>query len=101
MFCTLELSLFPFQECDPENHKARQKLKAKEWDELITKGKRFRILQPVKIGCVWEGEESNKNTGADLKLLQQFAASVLDSSIVDEEQIEKNNKKTKDQQSKN
>ncbi|KAJ6654460.1 hypothetical protein lerEdw1_006881 [Lerista edwardsae] len=87
------------EECDPENHKARQKLKAKEWDELITKGKRFRILQPVKIGCVWEGEESSKNTSADLKLLQQFAASVLDSSIADEEQIEKNNKKTtKDKQ---
>ncbi|XP_066491032.1 chromatin assembly factor 1 subunit A [Tiliqua scincoides] len=87
------------EECDPENHKARQKLKAKEWDELITKGKRFRILQPVKIGCVWEGEESSNNTSADLKLLQQFAASNLDSGIVDEEQIEKNHKKkTKDQQ---
>lgn len=89
----------PRQECDPENQKVRQKLKAKEWDELITKGKRFRILQPVKIGCIWEGEEAG--ACADLKLLQQFTASILDTSIADEEQVEKSNqKKTKDQQSK-
>ncbi|NXJ72224.1 CAF1A factor, partial [Rostratula benghalensis] len=29
------------EECDPENQKVRQKLKAKEWDELMAKGKRF------------------------------------------------------------
>ncbi|XP_042333717.1 chromatin assembly factor 1 subunit A isoform X2 [Sceloporus undulatus] len=81
------------EECDPENHKARQKLKAKEWDELITKGKRFRILQPVKIGCIWEGTENGDSTSPDVRLLQQFAVVVLDSSIADEEQIEKNNKK--------
>ncbi|XP_054836911.1 chromatin assembly factor 1 subunit A isoform X2 [Eublepharis macularius] len=87
------------EECDPENQKVRQKLKAKEWDELIAKGKRFRILQPVKIGCVWEGQESGSCSGSDLKLLQQFQASILDSSLADEEQIEKSDKKrTKDQQ---
>ncbi|KAH0625852.1 hypothetical protein JD844_034188 [Phrynosoma platyrhinos] len=87
------------EECDPENHKARQKLKAKEWDELITKGKRFRILQPVKIGCIWEGTENSDSMSPDVRLLQQFAMVVLDSNIIDEEQIEKNNKKeTKNQQ---
>ncbi|CAI5798950.1 Hypothetical predicted protein [Podarcis lilfordi] len=84
------------EECDPENYKARQKLKAKEWDELITKGKRFRVLQPVKIGCIWEGKE---NSDADLRPLQQFTVSILDSTIADEDPLEKSSKKkTKDQQ---
>ncbi|XP_025024329.1 chromatin assembly factor 1 subunit A [Python bivittatus] len=87
------------EECDPENYKARQKLKAKEWDELITKGKRFRVLQPVKIGCIWEGEDSSAGTSAEMGILQQFTASLLDSSFADEELIEKiSKKKTKDQQ---
>uniref|UniRef100_A0ABM5EM62 Chromatin assembly factor 1 subunit A isoform X1 n=1 Tax=Pogona vitticeps TaxID=103695 RepID=A0ABM5EM62_9SAUR len=82
------------EECDPENQKVRQKLKAKEWDELITKGKRFRVLQPVKVGCVWEGAEAGGDgPGPDLKLLQQFAVAVLESSVTDEEQIEKSSKK--------
>ncbi|XP_015262235.1 PREDICTED: chromatin assembly factor 1 subunit A [Gekko japonicus] len=79
--------------------KVRQKLKAKEWDELIAKGKRLGVLQPVKIGCVWEGQESSHGSGSDLKLLQQFQASVLDTSLGDEEQTEKSDKKkTTDQQ---
>ncbi|XP_077188285.1 chromatin assembly factor 1 subunit A isoform X2 [Paroedura picta] len=87
------------EECDPENQKVRQKLKAKEWDELIAKGKRFRVLQPAKIGCVWEGQEGSSCSSSDLKLLQQFQASILDTSLGDEEQIEKSEKKkTKDQQ---
>ncbi|XP_032087147.1 chromatin assembly factor 1 subunit A [Thamnophis elegans] len=87
------------EECDPENTKARQKLKAKEWDELITKGKRFRILQPVKIGCIWEGEQSGAVITAEMGILQQFTASVLDSGVAEEDLIEKSNKKkTKDQQ---
>ncbi|XP_060088643.1 chromatin assembly factor 1 subunit A [Heteronotia binoei] len=85
------------EECDPENQKVRQKLKAKEWDELIAKGMRLRVLQPVKIGCVWEGQESS--SCSDLKLLHQFQASILDTSLGDEEQAEKSDKKkTKDQQ---
>ncbi|KAM3852387.1 chromatin assembly factor 1 subunit A isoform 2-T3 [Vipera latastei] len=87
------------EECDPENHKARQKLKAKEWDELITKGKRFRILQPVKIGCVWEGKQDSAVTTAELGVLQQFTASFLESGFGEEDLIEKSSKKkTKDQQ---
>ncbi|XP_075759151.1 chromatin assembly factor 1 subunit A [Pelodiscus sinensis] len=87
------------EEHDPENQKVRQKLKAKEWDELIAKGKRFHVLQAVKIGCIWETEESNSSTDADLKVLQQFAVCILDSSVAEEEQMQKTSKKrTKDQQ---
>uniref|UniRef100_A0A8C8RY14 Chromatin assembly factor 1 subunit A n=1 Tax=Pelusios castaneus TaxID=367368 RepID=A0A8C8RY14_9SAUR len=87
------------EEHDPENQKVRQKLKAKEWDELIAKGKRFHVLQAVKIGCIWETEESNSNTDADLKVLQQFAVCILDSSVAEDEQMQKISKKrTKDQQ---
>ncbi|NXE97713.1 CAF1A factor, partial [Menura novaehollandiae] len=88
------------EECDPENQKVRQKLKAKEWDELIAKGKRFHVLQPVKIGCVWERAEKDNSTNTDLKVLQQFTACVLDPPVAEEEQhIQKCSKKrAKDQQ---
>ncbi|KAM6041826.1 chromatin assembly factor 1 subunit A isoform 2-T4 [Chlamydotis macqueenii] len=88
------------EECDPENKKVRQKLKAKEWDELMAMGKRFHVLQPVKIGCVWESVENDSSANADLKVLQQFTACILDSPIADEEQqIQKCSKKrAKDQQ---
>ncbi|XP_048351808.1 chromatin assembly factor 1 subunit A [Sphaerodactylus townsendi] len=88
------------EECDPENQKVRQKLKAKEWDELIAKGKRLRVLQPTTAGCVWEGQERSGCSSADLKLLQQFQVAILDVSLGDEEQAEKSDKKkkTKDQQ---
>ncbi|NXF83277.1 CAF1A factor, partial [Sclerurus mexicanus] len=88
------------EECDPENQKVRQKLKAKEWDELIAKGKRFHVLQPVKIGCVWERAEKDSSTNTDLKVLQQFTACVLDPPVAEEEQqIQKCSKKrARDQQ---
>uniref|UniRef100_A0A8D0KT07 Chromatin assembly factor 1 subunit A n=1 Tax=Strix occidentalis caurina TaxID=311401 RepID=A0A8D0KT07_STROC len=88
------------EECDPENQKVRQKLKAKEWDELMAKGKRFHVLQPVKIGCVWGSAGNDSGTNADLKVLQQFAACILDSPVAEEEQqIQKCSKKrAKDQQ---
>ncbi|XP_006278730.1 chromatin assembly factor 1 subunit A [Alligator mississippiensis] len=88
------------EECDPENQKVRQKLKAKEWDELLAKGKRLRVLQPVKIGCLWENEQNGCSTNADLKVLQQFTACILELPVADEElQTQKTSKKrTKDQQ---
>ncbi|NXL67653.1 CAF1A factor, partial [Chordeiles acutipennis] len=88
------------EECDPENQKVRQKLKAKEWDELMAKGKRFHVLQPVKIGCVWASGANESGTNADLKVLQQFTACVLDLPVAEEEQqIQKCSKKrAKDQQ---
>ncbi|NWW77165.1 CAF1A factor, partial [Climacteris rufus] len=88
------------EECDPENQKVRQKLKAKEWDELIAKGKRFHVLQPVKIGCVWEGAAEDSSTNTDLKVLQQFTACVLDPPVPEEEQQTQkcSKKRAKDQQ---
>ncbi|XP_037240236.1 chromatin assembly factor 1 subunit A isoform X1 [Falco rusticolus] len=88
------------EECDPENQKVRQKLKAKEWDELMAKGKRFHVLQPVKIGCIWESAENDSSANADLKVLQQFTACILESPVAEEEQqIQKCSKKReKDQQ---
>ncbi|NXI84098.1 CAF1A factor, partial [Rhipidura dahli] len=88
------------EECDPENQKVRQKLKAKEWDELIAKGKRFHVLQPVKIGCVWEGAAEDNSTNTDLKVLQQFTACVLDPPVAEEEQQTQkcSKKRAKDQQ---
>ncbi|NXD31169.1 CAF1A factor, partial [Spelaeornis formosus] len=87
-------------ECDPENQKVRQKLKAKEWDELIAKGKRFHVLQPVKIGCVWERAAEDSSTSTDLKVLQQFTACVLDPPVPEEEQQTQkcSKKRAKDQQ---
>ncbi|XP_021563694.1 chromatin assembly factor 1 subunit A [Carlito syrichta] len=90
------------EECaDPENHKVRQKLKAKEWDEFLAKGKRLRVLQPVKIGCVWAaaGACAGACAGAELKVLQQFAACLLEPVPAEEEPAPKASKREKrDQQ---
>ncbi|KAM8764014.1 chromatin assembly factor 1 subunit A isoform 2-T2 [Rhynchonycteris naso] len=81
------------EECaDPENHKVRQKLMAKEWDEFLAKGKRFRVLQPVKIGCIWAAD---KDSSADLKVLEQFSACLLETVPSEEEQTPKTSKKEK------
>ncbi|XP_007949291.1 chromatin assembly factor 1 subunit A [Orycteropus afer afer] len=83
------------EECaDPENHKVRQKLKAKEWDEFLAKGKRFRVLQPVKIGCVWAAQRDGCSV-ADFKVLQQFTVCLLDTVPPEEEQTPKASKREK------
>lgn len=46
---------------DPEKQKVRQKLKAREWDELMAKRK-LNILEAVVRGCVWEGESPLSDT---------------------------------------
>ncbi|KAK7799529.1 hypothetical protein U0070_013710 [Myodes glareolus] len=85
------------EECaDPENHKVRQKLKAKEWDELLAKGKRFRVLQPVQVGCVWAAEAANC-AGSDLKLLQQFTACLLDAAPPEEPEPKASRREKRDQ----
>ncbi|XP_035636191.1 chromatin assembly factor 1 subunit A-like isoform X2 [Oncorhynchus keta] len=56
---------------DPEKQKVRQKLKAREWDELMAK-KKVKVLEAVVRGCVWEGQ------GPHLELLQQFAVCLLE-----------------------
>lgn len=89
----LKLSIYSltYKECaDPENHKVRQKLKAKEWDEFLAKGKGFRVLQPVKIGCVWV---IDKDSGTDMKVLQPFTACLLDTVPSEEEQMPKASKR--------
>lgn len=40
---------------DLEKLKLRQKLKAREWDELMSTKKKMKVLEPVVKGCVWEG----------------------------------------------
>ena len=55
------------------------------------------MLQPVKIGCVWAAD---KDGGADLKVLQQFTACLLETVPSEEEQTPKASKREKrDQQS--
>lgn len=95
-----QLCFPPYKECtDPENHKVRQKLKAKEWDEYLAKGKRFRVLQPVMIGCVWAAD-GDSCSGAELKVLQQFTACLLETVASEEEQAPKASKRERrDQQS--
>ncbi|XP_054983220.1 chromatin assembly factor 1 subunit A isoform X1 [Sorex araneus] len=88
------------EECaDLENHKVRQKLKAKEWDEFLAKGKRFRVLQPVKIGCLWEAGGDQDTSEQDLKVLQQFRVCPLEMAPLEEEQVSKASRRHKwDQQ---
>ncbi|KAM8873843.1 chromatin assembly factor 1 subunit A isoform 2-T3 [Spinachia spinachia] len=52
---------------DLEKQKLRQRVKAKEWDELMCNKKRMKVLEPVVRGCVWEGE------GSALQLFQLYA----------------------------
>ncbi|KAM4707615.1 chromatin assembly factor 1 subunit A [Discoglossus pictus] len=64
---------------DPENQKVRQKLKAKEWDELLSKGK-VRVLQPVVVGCVWQGSDAS-----EIRLLKKFSVCILETPVAEEE----------------
>ncbi|KAM4721762.1 chromatin assembly factor 1 subunit A [Rhinophrynus dorsalis] len=66
---------------DPENQKLRQRLKAKEWDELQSKCKKIHVLQPVVVGCVWQCSSS----AIDISLLQKFSVTVLDMPVTEEE----------------
>ncbi|XP_066552318.1 chromatin assembly factor 1 subunit A [Amia ocellicauda] len=68
----------PEEATDPENQKVRARLKAREWDELQAKGKKFRVLEPVVIGCVWEGQ------GSEVRTLQQHAVCLLEALPRDE-----------------
>ncbi|XP_071343518.1 chromatin assembly factor 1 subunit A [Trachinotus anak] len=74
---------------DLEKQKLRQKLKAREWDELMSTKKKMKVLEPVMRGCVWEGE------GPGLDLLQPYAVCLVeplpkaDTSLSPEEQSQK------------
>ncbi|XP_062411618.1 chromatin assembly factor 1 subunit A isoform X2 [Sardina pilchardus] len=66
---------------DPEKQKLHQKLKAREWDELLSK-KRVKVLEAVINGCLWEGEIEFSH--AQLVVLQAHAISVLEPLPKDE-----------------
>ncbi|XP_041791359.1 chromatin assembly factor 1 subunit A [Chelmon rostratus] len=57
---------------DPEKLKLRQKLKAREWDELMSTKKKMKVLEPVVRGCVWDGE------GPALQLFQPYAMCLVE-----------------------
>ncbi|XP_073542456.1 chromatin assembly factor 1 subunit A isoform X2 [Phyllobates terribilis] len=62
------------EECkNPENQKVRQRLKAKEWDELQSKGKKINVLKPLLVGCVWLD-----NGSVEVKFLQKYAACLIE-----------------------
>ncbi|KAI5101043.1 chromatin assembly factor 1 subunit A [Silurus meridionalis] len=56
---------------DLEKQKVRQKLKAREWDELMAKRK-LNVLEAVVRGCVWDGEDS------PLEMLQSYAICMIE-----------------------
>ncbi|KAG7233968.1 hypothetical protein INR49_028682 [Caranx melampygus] len=74
---------------DLEKQKLRQKLKAREWDELMSTKKKMKVLEPVVRGCIWDGE------GPGLDLLQPFAVCLVeplpkaDTSLSPEDQSQK------------
>ncbi|XP_075943627.1 chromatin assembly factor 1 subunit A [Anarhichas minor] len=57
---------------DMEKQKLRQRVKAKEWDELMSTKKRMKVLDPVVRGCVWEGE------GPGVHLFQPYALCLVE-----------------------
>ncbi|XP_062869288.1 chromatin assembly factor 1 subunit A isoform X2 [Trichomycterus rosablanca] len=56
---------------DLEKQKVRQKLKAREWDELMAKRK-LKVLEAVVTGCVWDGEAPPSD------VLQPYAVCILE-----------------------
>ncbi|XP_019752386.1 chromatin assembly factor 1 subunit A isoform X2 [Hippocampus comes] len=74
---------------DLERQKLQQRLKAREWEELMSTKNKMKVLQPVVRGCLWEGD------GPVSDLLQSYAACLIeplpktDMSPSPEEQTEK------------
>lgn len=52
--------------------KLQQKLKAREWDELMSTKKKMNVLEPVVRGCVWDGE------GPGLQLFHPYALCLIE-----------------------
>lgn len=57
---------------DLEKQKLRQKLKAREWDELMSSKKKMKVLEPMVRGCIWEGEAPG------FELLQSYAVCLVE-----------------------
>ncbi|XP_039908738.1 chromatin assembly factor 1 subunit A isoform X2 [Simochromis diagramma] len=57
---------------DLEKQKLRQKLKAREWDELMSSKKKMKVLEPMVRGCIWEGEAPG------FELLQSYVVCLVE-----------------------
>ncbi|XP_064184801.1 chromatin assembly factor 1 subunit A isoform X1 [Anguilla rostrata] len=68
---------------DVEKQKVRQRLKAREWDELMAK-KKFKVLEAVVRGCVWVGPEG---AGPEAEALLPFAVCLLEAAALAEEPV--------------
>ncbi|KAJ8271101.1 hypothetical protein GJAV_G00122780 [Gymnothorax javanicus] len=68
---------------DLEKQKVRQRLKAREWDELVAK-KKLRVLEAVVHGCVWVGPEG---AGPEAEPLLPFAVCLLEAATPTEEPV--------------
>ncbi|XP_036409743.1 chromatin assembly factor 1 subunit A [Megalops cyprinoides] len=65
---------------DVEKQKVRQRLKAREWDELLAKRK-LKVLEAVVRGCVWEGEGE---AGPETDSLQPYTVCMLEPTPAEE-----------------
>ncbi|XP_057696095.1 chromatin assembly factor 1 subunit A [Corythoichthys intestinalis] len=74
---------------DLEKQKLQQRLKAREWEELMSTKSKMKLLQPIVRGCLWEGD------GPVSDLLHSYAACLIealpkaDLTASPEEQTEK------------
>uniref|UniRef100_UPI00398F527B chromatin assembly factor 1 subunit A n=1 Tax=Pristiophorus japonicus TaxID=55135 RepID=UPI00398F527B len=81
---------------NPEKQKIRQRMKAKEWDELM-KAKKFQVLLPTLIGCFWENSSDALHSSA-MKILQQFSVHLFEKHLEDEQLQEMHSGKLKEEQ---
>ncbi|KAJ8362933.1 hypothetical protein SKAU_G00117640, partial [Synaphobranchus kaupii] len=70
---------------DVEKQKVRQRLKAREWDELMAKKLKLKVLQAVVRGCVWVGPEGPE--GPEAEALLPFAVCLLQAVTPAEEPV--------------
>ncbi|CAL1592852.1 unnamed protein product [Knipowitschia caucasica] len=77
---------------DLEKQKLQQKLKAKEWDELMSTKKKMKLLEPVVKGCVWDGAGSEMFKVYALCSIEPLAK--IDNSPSPEEQSLKKQQET-------
>lgn len=68
---------------DLEKQKLRQKLKAREWDELLAK-KKVKVLEAVITGCLWDGEREKEFSPTQMDMLKAHAIAVLEPLPKDE-----------------
>lgn len=69
---TIDTHLICQEGGDLEKLKLRQKMKAREWDELMSTKKKMKVLEPVVKGCIWEGEAPG------LQLFQPYAMCMVE-----------------------